>query len=184
MSVRRYHHEGGCRRTRYGDMGHSLVPKGCSAPSTRPVFRRGGQRRPRGAVAIGQFAPVAAGLRIRRRFPTQCGSTIGRTLAGRIVKWQRDSTVSEDSRLIFGTARGGTRSDAFMRHWKYRRHGDQRASLSPHHERPVLKSRISWCYMNRNQAPRSLGGHIRTRCCALLEPADRGFPAEPHSPVR
>ena len=43
-------------------MGHTLVLKGYSAPSTRPVFRRGGQRRPRGAVAIGRFAPVAAGL--------------------------------------------------------------------------------------------------------------------------
>src|SRR2546430_16556736 len=34
--VRRYHHEGGCWRTRYGDLGHTLVSKGCSALSTRP----------------------------------------------------------------------------------------------------------------------------------------------------
>lgn len=38
MSVRRYHHEGGYRRTRYGDTGHTLVSKVCSTPSTRSVF--------------------------------------------------------------------------------------------------------------------------------------------------
>src|SRR2546423_941555 len=53
MYVRRYHHEGGCWRTRYRDMGHTLVSKGAGDC----VSRRGDQSGPRAAVAIGRLAP-------------------------------------------------------------------------------------------------------------------------------
>src|SRR2546421_228330 len=53
MYVRRYHHEGGSWRTRYRDMGHTLVSKGAGDC----VSRRGDQSGPRAAVAIGRLAP-------------------------------------------------------------------------------------------------------------------------------
>jgi hypothetical protein len=74
MAVRRYHYEGRLLKNHIWRYGSHFGVEGMFGAFDSSVFRCGGERRPRDAVAIGRFAPVAAGLQIRRRFPAQYGS--------------------------------------------------------------------------------------------------------------